>query len=93
MERFEDESDINLLIFLQFIEAFSVVLLSNLILYLWKIKHDALQPVVMGERQSIPWAAQPKCHPRVGDKNRSSALLLCFAFRLWPQRLLPLAII
>lgn len=57
MEWFEDESDKNLLLFLQFTQPFAAVLLSNLILHLWKIKHSALQPVVMGKRENIPWAA------------------------------------
>lgn len=93
MEWFEDESDTNLLLFLQFTEPFAAVLPSNLISQLWKIKNDAFQPVVMGERQSILWVAQSKSHPHEGNKNCSSDLLLCFAFRLQPQHMLPLAII
>lgn len=69
MEWFEDDSDTKLLLLLQFTETFAALPLSNLILHLWKIKHDALQPVVMDERESITWTTQQKSHPDSGDKN------------------------
>lgn len=93
MEWFKNESDTKLLLFLQITEPFAALPVSNLILHLWKIKHDALQAVVMDERESITWTTQQKSHRDSRDKNISFNSLPSFPFRLQLQWMLPLAII